>query len=78
MILEDKATVPYLKAFKEGRIKRGVGIGCLLDDLLPLSHHAKKTHCYVQLVDIKNNCMQETTFNRPTFIAIVEQLKSIE
>ena len=32
MILEDKATVPYLKAFKEGRIKRGVGIGCLLDD----------------------------------------------
>ena len=32
MILEDKATVPYLKAFKEGRIKKGVGIGCLLDD----------------------------------------------
>jgi len=52
--------------------------GCLLDDLLPLSHHAKKTHHYDQLVDIKNNCMQETTFNRPTFIAIVEQLKSIE
>ncbi|MFB0981357.1 MAG: leucine-rich repeat-containing protein kinase family protein [Alteromonadaceae bacterium] len=52
--------------------------GCLLDDLLPLSHHAKKTHHYDQLVDIKNNCMQETTYNRPTFIAIVEQLKSIE
>ena len=24
MILEDKATVPYLKAFKEGRIKKEV------------------------------------------------------
>jgi len=52
--------------------------GCLLDDLLPLSHHAKKTHHYDELLNIKNNCMQETTFNRPTFIAIVEQLESIE
>jgi len=52
--------------------------GCLLDDLLPLSHHAQKTHHYDQLINIKNNCMQETSFNRPTFSTIVEQLELIE
>ena len=52
--------------------------GCLLDDLLPLSHHAQKTHHYDQLINIKNNCMQETSFNRPTFMTIVEQLELIE
>ena len=32
MILEDKATIPYLKAFKAGKIKKGLGIGCVLDE----------------------------------------------
>jgi len=32
MILEDEATIPYLKAFKQGKIKKGIGIGCTLDD----------------------------------------------
>ena len=32
MILQDKATIPYLKAFKAGKIKKGIGIGCVLDE----------------------------------------------
>jgi serine/threonine protein kinase len=51
--------------------------GCLLDDLLPLSQHAKNTKQYEELVILKDTCMQPTTFERPTFIEIVKQLKSI-
>ena len=32
MILKDNATIPYLKAFKEGKIKKGIGINCFLDE----------------------------------------------
>ena len=27
MILKDNSTIPYLKAFKEGKIKKGIGMG---------------------------------------------------
>ena len=52
--------------------------GCLIDDLLPLCDSSENIIHYKKLLEIKNNCMQETTFNRPTFIAIVEQLESIK
>ncbi|MBA6351605.1 leucine-rich repeat-containing protein kinase family protein [Colwellia sp. BRX9-1] len=50
-------------------------LGCLLDDLLPLSVHLENTAQYQALLIIKERCMQADTFKRPTFIAIVEQLK---
>ena len=31
MILEDKHSLKYLHAYKDGRIKQGLGIGCQLD-----------------------------------------------
>ncbi|TWX59548.1 leucine-rich repeat-containing protein kinase family protein [Colwellia hornerae] len=49
--------------------------GCLLDDLLPLSYQLESTAQYQALEIIKESCMQADTFKRPTFIAIVEQLK---
>jgi hypothetical protein len=51
--------------------------GCLLDDLLPLCQHSKITEQYKALVTIKDNCMQEDLFKRPTFSRIVEQLISL-
>jgi hypothetical protein len=51
--------------------------GCLIDDLLPLCHHFKKTQRYEELAAIKDSCMQAATFERPTFIIIVEKLKSL-
>jgi len=32
MILKDNSTIPYLKAFKEGKIKKGIGINNILDE----------------------------------------------
>ena len=49
-------------------------LGCLIDDLLPLCHHVKNTQQYEEIVKIKDNCMQPATFERPSFIVIVEQL----
>jgi hypothetical protein len=48
--------------------------GCLIDDLLPLCLQSQHTQEYKVLVGIKDNCMQPATFERPSFIAIVEQL----
>ena len=32
MILKDNSTVKYLHAYKDGKIKQGLGIGCQLDN----------------------------------------------
>lgn len=51
--------------------------GCLLDDLLPLSYQLESTAQYQALEIIKESCMQTDTFKRPTFINVIEQLKSL-
>ena len=51
--------------------------GCLLDDLLPLCRHSNDNFQYIKLIEIKNECMQETSLNRPSFYNITEQLKTL-
>jgi len=50
--------------------------GCLLDDLLPLCRHSNDNFQYIKLIKLKNECMQETSLNRPSFYNITEQLKT--
>jgi hypothetical protein len=50
--------------------------GCLLDDLLPLSRCTNNAEQYDKLVIIKDTCMQENTYERPTFTEIIEKLSS--
>lgn len=49
--------------------------GCLLDDLLSLSNQKHDNSQYLILDNIRNECLQEHTLNRPTFSDITEQLR---
>ncbi len=48
--------------------------GCLLDDLLPFCRCSVSTEQYKKLLIIKDNCLQASSFKRPSFMEITEQL----
>jgi hypothetical protein len=67
------------KAIAEGLEKIEVSAwGCLLEDLLNNIYPNEKDNPLLQaLIQLKENAMQPTVINRPSFVQILEQLKAI-